>query len=212
VPPDSAEELEIHKTAPGPLVPSNDETDTTARTTPFLSPAAPTLSSSGTPRPIPRPGPPVRRPDAGPTRSVPKPGPAPLRPAAPITAALPAQAGAEVEVQRIAAAPAAALDRADEVLDGLLDSGRAPAQVLVLTTGAPHPWQQHEQSFGAERYWAQLDEAQDVFYAEVTACRPVRREVVILVVNGGSAAAVEQAYATARGHATSLLVVCGGNR
>ena len=201
MPPDSAEELEIHKTAPGPLVPSNDETDTTARTTPSLSPVAPTLSSSGAPRPVPRPGPPVRRPDAGPARIIPKPGPAPRRPAAP-----------EVEVQRIDVAPGAALDRADEVLDGLLDAGRAPGQVLVLTTGSPHPWQQHEESFGAERYWAQLDEAQDVFYADAVGCRPVRREVVILVVNGGEAANVEQAYASARGHATSLLVVCGGAR
>jgi hypothetical protein len=201
VPPDSAEELEIHKTAPGPLVPSNDETDTTARTSPSLSPVAPTLSSPNAPRPVPRPGPPVRRPDAGPARIVPKPGPAPRRPAAP-----------QIEVQRIAAGPEAALDRADEFLDELLDAGRAPGQVLVLTTGGRHPWQQHEESFGAERYWAQLDEAQDVFYADVTGCRPVRREVVILVLNGGAPAVVERAEATARDHATSLLVVCGGAR
>jgi hypothetical protein len=208
VPPDSSEELEIHKTAPGPRVPSNDETDTTARITPSLpsvAPVVPTLSSSGAPRPIPvpRPGPPARRPDAGPARIVPKPGPAPRRPAATVVPG--------VEVQRVAAGPDAALERAEEVLDLLLDSGRAPGQVLVLTTGEPHPWQRHEESFGTERYWAQLDEAQDVFYADVTACRPVRREVVILVVNGGSAAVVEQAFATAHGHATSVLVVCGGD-
>ena len=125
---------------------------------------------------------------------------------------IPAQAGPEIEIRRIDVAPQAALDHADDVLDGLLDAGRTPGQVLVLTTGAHHPWQQHEESFGAERYWAQLDEAQDVFYADVSACRPVRREVVILVVNGGTPAAVEQAYATAHGHATSLLVVCGGAR
>jgi hypothetical protein len=117
-----------------------------------------------------------------------------------------------VEVQRVAAGPDTALERGDDVLDQLLEAGRAPGQVRVLTTGEPHPWQQHEESFGAERYWAQLDEAQDVFYADVTACRPVRREVVVLVVNGGPAAAVEQALATARTHATSLLVVCGGAR
>ena len=209
VPPDSAEELEIHKTAPGPLVPSNDETDTTARTTPSLSPVAPTLSPSGAPRPVPRPGTPVRRPDSGPARIVPKPGPAPRRPAAAASVSVPAQAGAEPVVQRIDVAPDAALDRADEVLDELLDSGRAPGQVLVLTTGAAHPWQRHEESFGAEPYWAQLDEAGDVFYADAAACRPVRREVVILVVNGGAVADVEQAHARAHAHATSLLVVCG---
>ena len=204
MPPDSAEELEIHKTAPGPLVPSNDEPDTSARTSTSLSTAAPTLSSPNAPRPVPRPGPPVRRPDSGPARIIPKPGPAPRRPAAPVTP--------EIEVQRIEVGPDAALDRADEVLDELLDAGRAPGQILVLTTGGPHPWQRHEESFGAERYWAQLDEAQDVFYADVTGCRPVRREVVILVVNGGAPASVEQAEATARGHATSLLVVCAAGR
>ena len=202
MPPDSAEELEIHKTAPGPRVPSNDETDTTARTTPSVTPVAPTLSSPTSPRAVPRPGPPVRRTESGPARIVPKPGPAPRRPVAP--------AAEQVEVQRVAAGPDTALERGDEVLDLLLEAGRAPGQVLVLTTGDPHPWQQHEQSFGAERYWAQLDEAQDVFYADVDGCRPVRREVVILVVNGGAPAVVERAFTAAQGHATSLLVVCGG--
>ncbi len=112
-------------------------------------------------------------------------------------------------IERVEATSEVALERADEVLDRLLDAGRAPGQVLVLTTGEPHPWQQHEESFGAERYWAQLDEAQDVFYADVTACRPVTREVVILVVNGGSPAVVGGALALAQGRATALLVVCG---
>jgi hypothetical protein len=202
VPPDSAEELEIHKTAPGPRVPSNDETETAARTTPSMTSAAPTLNSSAAPRPIPRPGPPTRHPASGPARIIPKPGPAPRRPAAPAAPA--------VEIQRIAAGPDTALERADDVLDLLLEAGRAPGQVLVLTTGEPHPWQQHEQTFGADRYWAQLDEAQDVFYADAAACRPVRREVVILVVNGGGPAVLDQALKAAEGRATSLLVVCGG--
>ncbi|MBC3844197.1 hypothetical protein GXW82_40630 [Streptacidiphilus sp. 4-A2] len=201
--------MEIHKTAPGPLVPSNDETDATARTTP--SPVAPTLSTPGAPRPIPRPGPPVRRPDAGPARIVPKPGPAPRNPAAPVApeSAPAASTAPEIEIQRIEVGPGAALERADELVDALLEAGRAPGQILVLTTGGPHPWQQHEESFGAEHYWAQLGEAQDVFYAGAAACRPVRREVVVLVVNGGSAAAVSRAVATARSHATGLLVLCG---
>ncbi|WP_225447269.1 hypothetical protein [Streptacidiphilus sp. PB12-B1b] len=160
----------------------------------------------------PRPGPPVRRPDSGPARIVPKPGPAPRRPAAPVVEQAAAPAFPEVEVQRVAARPDTALERADEVLDLLLEAGRVPGQVLVLTTGPRHPWQQHEESFGAERYWAQLDEAQDVFYADAASCRPVRREVVVLVVNGGSAAAVQRAVAAARGHAASLLVICGDAR
>ncbi|MEZ0069205.1 hypothetical protein ABIA32_005249 [Streptacidiphilus sp. MAP12-20] len=109
----------------------------------------------------------------------------------------------------LAVAPEAALERADEAVDLLLDAGRAPGQILVLTTDAAHPWQLHEQSFGAERYWAQLDAADDVFYATVGECRPVRREVVVLAVNGGGTGAVQDALAAALGRATSLLIVCG---
>jgi hypothetical protein len=106
-------------------------------------------------------------------------------------------------------APEAALDRADEAVDLLLDTGRAPGQILVLTTAEPHPWQQHEQSFGADRYWAQLDSGDDVFYADAAECRPARREVVVLAVNGGETGAVQDALAVALARATSLLIVCG---
>lgn len=107
------------------------------------------------------------------------------------------------------AVPEAALDRADEAVDLLLDTGRPPGQILVLTTAEPHPWQQHEHSFGADQYWAQLDAGDDVFYATANDCRPVRREVVVLAVNGGETGAVQDALAAALARATSLLIVCG---
>jgi hypothetical protein len=100
------------------------------------------------------------------------------------------------------------LERADEAVDLLLESGRAPGEVLVLTTGAPHPWQQHEASFGEERYWAQLEEGSDVFYADALMPRPARRDVVVLAVNGAEDRAA-QALAAALGRAQSMLVVCG---
>ncbi|MFF2044642.1 hypothetical protein ACFVVX_29905 [Kitasatospora sp. NPDC058170] len=121
-------------------------------------------------------------------------------------------AGPEVqqpEVQLIAAAAADALDRADEVVDRLLESGRNPGDILVLTVGDAHPWQQHELSFGEERYWAQLTEGGDVFYADAALSRPARREAVVLVVNGGSADRAAEAYTKVLGHAVALLVVCG---
>ncbi len=149
----------------------------------------PAPRSPAPPRPA-RPGPPL----------IPKPGPAPRRPA---------PAAPQVEVQRIAATPAQAVERADDAVDLLLDSGRDPGQILVLTVGGAHPWQQHELSFGEERYWAQLTEGGDVFYADAALNRPVRREVVVLVVNGGPAARAAEAYTKALGHATTLLVVCG---
>jgi hypothetical protein len=100
-------------------------------------------------------------------------------------------------------------DRADEAVDLLLDSGRAPGQILVLTTGEHHPWQRHEESFGADGYWAQLASGEDVFYADAAQCRPVRREVVVLSVNGGTPADTVQALAAALDRATDLVVVCG---
>jgi hypothetical protein len=142
----------------------------------------------------------VPGPPAGPTRAQ-KPGAASRRSADSLPT-LP-------ELQLLPADPDAALDRADEAVDLLLDTGRSPGQILVLTTDAAHPWQQHEQSFGAERYWAQLEAADDVFYASAGDCRPVRRDVVVLAVNGGDTSAVQDALAVALARATSLLIVCG---
>jgi hypothetical protein len=101
-----------------------------------------------------------------------------------------------------------ALERADETVDLLLESGRAPGDVLVLTTGEPHPWQQHESSFGEERYWAQLEEGGDVFYADALTARPAGRDIVVLAVNGSPDQAAK-ALAGALGRARTLLVVCG---
>ncbi|MDH6576557.1 hypothetical protein P3T29_002203 [Kitasatospora sp. MAP5-34] len=107
-----------------------------------------------------------------------------------------------------------AVERADETVDQLLEAGRRPADLLVLTTGQPHPWQQHELSFGEPGYWAQLTEGGDVFYTDAgrldgAAARPLRREVVVLVVNDGTAGRVEAAVRKALGLAGALLVVCG---
>ncbi|MFE4397550.1 MULTISPECIES: hypothetical protein [Streptomycetaceae] len=192
------EEPEIHESLPGPGVPFLRESDAQAPAT------APTTVVAPAPVPGPRPAPPRPAPPRaarpGPPQLVPKPGPAPRRPA---------PAEPRVEVQRIAATPAQAVERADDAVDLLLESGRNPGDILVLTVGEAHPWQQHELSFGEERYWAQLAEGGDVFYADAALTRPVRREVVVLVVNGGPSARVAEAYARALDHATALLVVCG---
>ncbi|MER8102189.1 hypothetical protein [Kitasatospora sp. NPDC094016] len=200
------EESEIHESLPGPGVPFPRESDAQALRAPAnggASSTAPTTVAAA-PVPGPRPAPPRPAPPradrSGPPRLIPKPSPAQRR-----------SGGAEpqVEIQRVAATPAQALERADDAVDRLLDSGRNPGDILVLTVGEAHPWQQHELSFGEERYWAQLAEGGDVFYADVALTRPVRREVVVLVVNGGTAARAAEAHAKALGHTTALLVVCG---
>ena len=63
------------------------------------------------------------------------------------------------QIQLIPAPADGALDAAGEAVDLLLDSGRAPGDILVLTTGEPHPWAAHELSFGEDAYWAQHDAA-----------------------------------------------------
>ncbi|MFE9427238.1 hypothetical protein ACFYNO_30200 [Kitasatospora sp. NPDC006697] len=105
--------------------------------------------------------------------------------------------------------PESALERADEAVDLLLESGHEPGAILVLTADRPHPWQQHELSFGADRYWAQLAEGTDVFYADVALTRPARREVVVLVLDTADPGRAVLAVEKARTHAGSLLVVCG---
>ncbi|MFC1419865.1 hypothetical protein [Streptacidiphilus cavernicola] len=128
----------------------------------------------------------------------------------PAQAAVPATAPTGAQIQLVPADAATALARADDSVDLLLDSGRAPEQILVLTTGAGHPWQQHEESFGADGYWAQLAAAEDVFYADAARCRPVRREVVVLALNADAPAAdAVRALAAALDRATRLVVVCG---
>lgn len=179
------EEPQIHESVPGPrAVPAPGRT-------------------AATPRPVPGPRPaPIRSGGTGPHRT---PVPAqrvPREKAAGASAATP-------QIQLIPATAEGALDAADEAVDVLLDSGRAPGEVLVLTTGDPHPWAAHELSFGEASYWAQHDAGDDVFYANADAQRVAPRPVVVVAVNGGSDAAVAGALPAAMTRAGALLIVCG---
>jgi hypothetical protein len=116
-------------------------------------------------------------------------------------------APAAPQIQLIPASAAGALDAAEEAVDLLLDSGRAPGDVLVITTGELHPWAAHELSFGEASYWAQHDARDDVFYADAaTAGRAAERPVVVVAANGGSLAT---ALPLAQSRAGALLIVCG---
>ncbi|MBZ6092696.1 hypothetical protein KVH07_31625 [Streptomyces olivaceus] len=188
------EEPQIHEKAQGP------------RATPASGRTAPT------PRPVPGPRP----------AAPPRPGPA--RPAAPAqrasrdTAAKPAPSGPAAaaparsapQIQLIPATPEGALDAAEEAVDLLLDSGRTPGDVLVVTTGEPHPWATHELSFGDAAYWAQHDAGDDVFYTDAAAVdRAASRAVVVVALNGGDEAAAATVLPLARSRAGTLLIVCG---
>ncbi len=122
----------------------------------------------------------------------------------------PAAAAAAPQVQLIPASAEGALDAAEEAVDLLLESGRAPGEVLVVTTGEPHPWATHELSFGEASYWAQHDARDDVFYLDAASVgRAAERPVVVVAVNGGPASAAATALPLAHSRAGALLIVCG---
>ncbi|WP_307177842.1 hypothetical protein [Streptomyces africanus] len=191
------EEPQIHESAQGPrATPASGRTAPTPRPVPGPRPAAP--SRPGRPGPV-RPAPPVQR---TPRDAAAKPGPS--GPAAG------AAAPATPQIQLIPASAEGALDAAEEAVDLLLDSGRAPGDVLVITTGEQHPWAAHELSFGETSYWAQHDAGDDVFYTDATvADRAASRPVVVVAVNGGAEPAAASALSLARSRATALLIVCG---
>ncbi|MFC9509552.1 hypothetical protein [Streptomyces sp. NPDC057002] len=191
------EEPQIHESAQGPrATPASGRTAPTPRPVPGPRPAAP--SRPGRPGPL-RPAPPVQR---TPRDAAAKPGPS--GPAAGAAAPVGPQ------IQLIPASAQGALDAAEEAVDLLLDSGRAPSDVLVITTGEQHPWAIHELSFGETSYWAQHDARDDVFYTDATiAARAASRPVVVVAVNGGSEAAAASALSLAHSRASTLLIVCG---
>ncbi|WP_097286519.1 hypothetical protein [Streptomyces sp. OK228] len=190
------EEPQIHESAQGPrATPASGRTAPTPRPVPGPRPAAP-----------PRPGRP------GPVR----PMPAQRTPREPVVATpgssapAAAPAAATPQIQLIPASVEGALDAAEEAVDLLLESVRAPGEVLVITTGEPHPWAAHELSFGEAAYWAQHDAGDDVFYADASvAGRAASRPVVVVAVNGGPDAAAATALPLALGRAGALLIVCG---
>lgn len=186
------EEPQIHESAQGPRV-----TPAAGRTAPTPRPV-PGPRSAATPRPG-------------------RPGPGPARPAPPAQRPHPTsdrprtdrpENRSAPQIQLIPASAAGALDAADEAVDLLLDSGRAPGDILVLTTGEQHPWAAHELSFGEAAYWAQHEAGEDVFFAGAAAAdRMKTRPVVIVAVNGGDA--LDGALTGARERSGALLIVCG---
>ncbi|MBT2387751.1 hypothetical protein [Streptomyces sp. ISL-11] len=183
------EEPQIHESVPGP------------RAVPAPGRSAPT------PRPVPGPRPAPIRPGSPGARSGPVPVPPQRTPRATIADAPAPAAGPQVQL--IPASAQGALDAADEAVDLLLDAGREPGEILVLTTGDPHPWAAHELSFGEAPYWAQHDARDDVFYAAADADRAGARPVVVVAVNGGTDTAVTGALPGALARAGALLIVCG---
>ncbi|MFJ4966287.1 hypothetical protein EES43_22480 [Streptomyces sp. ADI96-02] len=189
------EEPQIHESAQGPRV-----APAAGRTAPTPRPV-PGPRSAATPRP--------GRPVPGPARPAPPAQRTHPAPAAPVRAKQPENRSAP-QLQLVPASVGGALDAAEETVDLLLESGRAPGDILLLTTGDQHPWTEHELSFGEAAYWAQQDASDDVFFADAAAVdRTKPRPVVVVAVNGDDHGAVVRSLPVARDRATALLVVCG---
>ncbi|GHB51107.1 hypothetical protein GCM10010331_43220 [Streptomyces xanthochromogenes] len=189
------EEPQIHESAQGPRVtPAAGRTAQTPR--PVPGPRTAAAPRPGRPGPGPaRPTPPAQRSH---TSAAPTPPSGPPSPAGP-------------QIQLIPAPADGALDAAGEAVDLLLDTGRAPGDILVLTTGEQHPWAAHELSFGEDAYWAQHDARDDVFYAAAALVeRASARPVVVVAVNGdGDEDTAARALPLALARAGTLLIVCG---
>lgn len=183
---------------------------------------ADTTSAAKTPS-VPRPSGAVPKPGPRPKPSPPKPAvprqasaaakPGPAKPGPPKPGA--AKPGPDLSASptpRVTLIPAGAddvFDVADDAVDALLEAGTEPGAILVLTTGGPHPWQQHEETFGAAQYWRQYDEGKDVFYASLPASRPLRRAAVVVVVNGFAEGADAGRILTSALTAGASVTVCG---
>jgi hypothetical protein len=194
------EEPPIHESAQGPRAASaSGRSGPTPRPVPGpRSTAAPRPGRPGSVRPKPpAPRAPREAPVAKPGPAAPAPSPSGSAPSNP-------------QIQLIPASAQGATDAAEEAVDLLLESGRAPGDILVITTGEPHPWATHELSFGAAAYWAQHDAGDDVFYADAADTeRAGPRAVVVVAVNGGSDETAATALPLALGRARTLLIVCG---
>ncbi|MCX4547739.1 hypothetical protein OG204_28390 [Streptomyces sp. NBC_01387] len=202
------EESQIHESAQGPRsAPAAGRTASTPRPVPGPRPAAVPRPARPGPRPAARPAPsapPVQRTSS----SLPTQARSDNRPAArPET---PSGDSSTPQLQLIPATADGSLDAAEEAVDLLLDAGRLPGDVLLLTTGEQHPWAAHELSFGEAAYWAQHDAREDVFYADAAAVgRAKARPVVVVALNGGSDESVARVLPVARERAEALLIVCG---
>ena len=103
-----------------------------------------------------------------------------------------------------------AIDRADDEVDHLLESGWRPEDVALLTTGPRHPQQVALQASGQAHYWASFWDTDQVFYGHVLGFKGLERRAVVLALNetGQRDRARERLY-VGLSRARDELVVCG---
>ncbi len=104
-----------------------------------------------------------------------------------------------------------AVERADEIVEELLERGWRPQDVALITTGSRHPVQvERFDESDPQEYWRAFWEDDDVFYGHVLGCKGLERRVVVLCVNDAQAKerAKEKLY-VGLSRATDELAVVG---
>ena len=87
-------------------------------------------------------------------------------------------------VRLVACAADEAVERADDVVEELLDRGWRQQEVALITSGARHPVQvERFDEQDPQAYWRSFWEDDDVFYGHVLGCKGLERRVVVLCVN-----------------------------
>ena len=112
------------------------------------------------------------------------------------------------EVRLVACRPDEALDRADDVVDDLLDEWR-PQDIALLTTGSRHPEQRARQEVGQESYWESFWDEDQVFYGHVLGFKGLERRVVVLALNEEERERSRERLYVGLSRARDQLVVCG---
>jgi len=114
------------------------------------------------------------------------------------------------DVRYVECAHTDALDRADDMVDQLIDEGWQPSDIAVLATGPRHDEQKHRQEAGWEQYWDSFWDTDQVFYGHVSGFKGLERPAIILAINetADRDRAMERMY-VGLSRARDLLVVCG---
>ncbi len=114
------------------------------------------------------------------------------------------------EVTFVPCAPEDALDRADDAIETLLESGWRPEDVALLATGSRHPEQVERQQAGPQAYWESFWDSDQVFYGHVLGFKGLERRAVVLAVNESrpQERSRERLY-VGLSRARDQLIVCG---
>ena len=114
------------------------------------------------------------------------------------------------EVRFVECAWDEAIEKADDVVDQLLEEGWQASDVALVATGPRHPEQKARQEDGWQAYWDSFWDKDQVFYGHVMGFKGLERPAVVLALNEqpDRERAMERLY-VGLSRARDLLVVCG---